>query len=330
MSLHSGNDAFVLDGVTCDEQQHTDERAHQRAHVEHRPLLARDEVLDIVFSFVGCGDYFYVAGVSQDWRSKYTEFCLAAAGATDNTHKLYTSHRSALMTAAGLQLALDNKLTVNALESASYPWELPKHIAFASLEPIKVMTLAVVSGVLLTEELTDAAAEAHKFELLEWLHKCGCPWHVRDILQVAAASFSVDELSQLLTITGPCDLQDVTLMLLIAGEADNIAVVKWSRERSAAWPQRFCDIHSDPHASSCWSLQCAQWAIANGSTWLNWRCQDLAPQHYRCESDGTEHSDDTCSIPNCNRKKAAEVFTWAHEHGCPCTCNSAVVLAAEQ
>eukprot|EP00953_Heterococcus_sp_UTEX-ZZ885_P008667 5174-Heterococcus_DN1.PRE.5 len=40
---------------------------HQRARVsdDHIPILARNEVIDTVFSFVGIGEYYYVAGVCR-------------------------------------------------------------------------------------------------------------------------------------------------------------------------------------------------------------------------------------------------------------------------
>jgi hypothetical protein len=46
------------------------------------PVLARDEVLDTVFSFIGIGDYNYAAGVCRNWRGRYMKlYCSTAAGA---------------------------------------------------------------------------------------------------------------------------------------------------------------------------------------------------------------------------------------------------------
>ena len=43
---------------------------HRRARFvdDHVLALARNEVLDAVFSFVGIGEYYYVAGVCRNWR----------------------------------------------------------------------------------------------------------------------------------------------------------------------------------------------------------------------------------------------------------------------
>jgi hypothetical protein len=35
------------------------------------PVLAQDGVLGTVFSFIGIGEYYYVAGVCRNWRGRY-------------------------------------------------------------------------------------------------------------------------------------------------------------------------------------------------------------------------------------------------------------------
>jgi hypothetical protein len=56
-----------------DQQQHMHQRA--RRAVDQEPVLARDEVLDTVLSFVGIGEYYYVAGVCRNWRGRYISVC---------------------------------------------------------------------------------------------------------------------------------------------------------------------------------------------------------------------------------------------------------------
>jgi hypothetical protein len=100
-----------------------------------------------------------------------------------------------------------------------------------------------------------------------------------------------------------------------------------SWQQGAERPISFYSKKDTPAVSQCWPLRCVQWALANGSTWLVWRCQDLTPQHYECCTDGAEHGEDTCD-PDCHRKNAIQLFAWAHEHGCPCTCGEAAAAAA--
>jgi hypothetical protein len=109
-------------------------------------------------------------------------------------------------------------------------------------------------------------------------------------------------------------------VLCQAGESGRVSVLRWLREQGATWPESFLNAQD----SSCWSIAAIQWALANGSTWLQWRCQDLAPQEYYCAIDGeltgAAHNDSECKQELCDKRKAAQLFAWAHEHGCPCTC----------
>jgi hypothetical protein len=90
-----------------------------------------------------------------------------------------------------------------------------------------------------------------------------------------------------------------------------LANAKWLRERGAAWPTSFV-AHSGlwqlPNATRCWTVPAMQWALANGYTWAatNWQCQQLAPQLH---------------IYAGSKVRAQQMFAWAHNNGCPCTCN---------
>jgi hypothetical protein len=92
----------------------------------------------------------------------------------DKTHKLYTSGTSAAMTAARVQLALDNGLGIDRLNLSC--WRLARALACHSLEPIPVLTVARCYGLEWDDDLPLLAAEHAKLELLQWMHKCGCPF----------------------------------------------------------------------------------------------------------------------------------------------------------
>jgi hypothetical protein len=227
-----------------------------------------------------------------------------------------------MMTADRLQLALDNGLTMEQLTQN----QLILAIAVMnSSEPIAVLTLAKVLGLQWVDYFTDFAADEQKYELLQWLRKCGCPWNLDVIAEDALDRSDLEHMKQLRAVTGPWAVHLLSAKLWYAGVENELDIVKWLREQGAEWPTNFNCINIAPNRH-CWSLQCVQWALANGSTWLGWRCQDLASQNYSCSSDDAEHVDDTCD-PHCDRKYAAELFEWAHENGCPCTCGNAAVAA---
>jgi hypothetical protein len=84
---------------------------HQRPCVapDERPAPARDKVIDTIFSFVGIGDYYYVAAVCRNWRGRYVTFCQNTPERWTNVlRSTYTSCDNIVATAARLQLALDN------------------------------------------------------------------------------------------------------------------------------------------------------------------------------------------------------------------------------
>jgi hypothetical protein len=307
------------------------EHRHQRVRVDtdHIAVLARNEVLDTVFSFVGIGEYYYVAGVCRNWRGRYMTLCSQIEG--NKSSRLNTCRASIVMTAARLQLALDNGLTCEKL--VQHSWLLAYAVAEQSIEPVPVLTLARVYGLQWTYDFTSAAAEVKRYDLLKWLHKCGCTLDLDLIREDAYDSDDLEHMKQLYTITGPWPADHLTDMLWDSGCYNDLDTAKWCREQGAAWPTSFyhhfvSEIEEiNRSTSDCWTLRCVQWAIANGSTWRTWRCQDVAPQLYRCKSDDTEHSDDTCNS-NCHRKNAIEVFRWAHQNGCPYTCNEAAAAVA--
>jgi hypothetical protein len=126
--------------------------------------LDKDEILDEVFSFVGLGEYYYVAGVSRKWRGRYIKLCYNAADANKDT-KLFTSYTSTVITAARLQLALDGSFTMAMLQEDMH--RLGADIAEYSLEPIEVMKLAKVYDLAWSPALASNAAYFNKLELLQ-------------------------------------------------------------------------------------------------------------------------------------------------------------------
>jgi hypothetical protein len=311
--------------IDAEVQQHKDQRA--RGADDCVPVLARNEVLDTVFSFVGIGDYYYVAGVCRSWRGRYITLCKQAA--KKRQRKLHTLHMNTVVTASRLQVALDSGLTIQKLQQNVSDYSLEDAIIEQSLEPIAVLTLARVYGLQWTAKLPNLAAEYKQYDLLIWLVKCGCTLDLQQIMDFASEDDELEHMKRLHAITGPWRVHEetCTLMMNYAGLIGSINTLQWWRDLGVAWPTSFYRV-SDPSRSmhDCWSLNCMQWAIANGSTWLVWRCQDLAPYMYSCIGSGcAEHSDDTC-YDSCNRKGAAELFKWAHENGCPCTCNDAAAV----
>jgi glycerophosphoryl diester phosphodiesterase len=54
-----------------------------------------------------------------------------------------------------------------------------------------------------------------------------------------------------------------------------------------------------------WSVSAVQWALACGSGWLRWKCEDYTADNYTTVQ---------------RKQQATELQEWAHANGCPCTC----------
>jgi hypothetical protein len=169
------------------------EHRHQRARIsdDQISILAKDEVLNSVFSFVGIGEYYYVAGVCRNWRGRYVTLCSNHATEDEGrvVHKLYTPRASAVMTAARLQLALVNGLTIDALNQ--FTWTLADAVSKSSLEPTAVLTVARCHGLQWNTYLPYYAALRAQLDYLQWMHSCGCPIDVEYVGQAAVHSKDV-------------------------------------------------------------------------------------------------------------------------------------------
>jgi hypothetical protein len=92
--------------------------------------------------------------------------------------------------------------------------------------------------------------------------------------------------------------------------------------------------HNSSDKLDCWPVSAVQWAMANGRGWGSWKCSELNPLLYMCattqDNAAAAHNDAECAVKWCRKKRAGELLAWAHEHGCPCTCEAdAAAEAAE-
>jgi hypothetical protein len=275
-----------------------------------------DSVLDHIFSFVGIGEYIYAAGVNKQWRERYTQLCndkvvVKSYLGTDFVYtKLRTSHKSAIMTAARLQLALDTGLDVAAIQAVEDWWRVERHIVQHSLDPVGVLLLVKQHGCDWSDHLCSAAVSANKLELLQWLHSSGCPW---DVDRLRSTAFRLDNLTLLkwlYSVTQPWSKRVLKEQLLIAGCDENLELAKWLREIGAPWPRRL--YWDEGLGGGFWDPPMIAWALANGCKWGHWRCEDLLPEHW--------------SGGGCG-EQACDLLRYAHENGCPCTCDAETAAA---
>jgi hypothetical protein len=274
-------------------------RLHTGSCCEVASPLDNDGIFDLVLSYVGGGEHLYIGGVSRCWRGRYMQHC-AKHSASAHDKKLSTTHRSVLVSAGRLQLAISSGLAVAGwtFETLSRAELVCKY----SLEPQQVLTLLRLQGVPWSTALCDMAARSCNLPLLQWLRASSCPWRVSCVLGQASRGGSVLLLEWLHTVTEPWPAIHKSKMLARAGWNNHLAAAKWLRAQGAEWPPKFAGHSGD---RGCWSLSTVQWAVASDSGWLDWRCQDYADAIFK-QRNAKEH--------------AAAVLKWAHANGCPCTC----------
>eukprot|EP00953_Heterococcus_sp_UTEX-ZZ885_P027944 14934-Heterococcus_DN1.PRE.1 len=314
--------------ATAEESQQLQKQQCQRSVASP---LDKNEILDTVFSYVGIGDYFYAAGVSRKWRGRYIKLCYNKSRKQEN--KLCTRYCSATVTAARLQLALDNNLTIPALEGSRWAYYGMAH----SAEPIKMLTVARLRGITWNPNWCRVAAARYNLELLQWLHGNGCPWSIDDVAEVAVCSDSVDVLKWLHSAEPEWSHELKQRLLFTACICEHISIASWLREQQAPWPSSFVylselDDVTEMYENDCWPVSAVQWAMAIGCGWGSWDCSDLRPLLLICRETQTHndsmHNDAVCDDELCYKKRACQLFAWAHEHGCPGTCEADAAAAA--
>jgi hypothetical protein len=113
--------------------------------------LRKDSNLDHIFSFVGPGEWCFLADVDRRWRGLYLSHCVRSAG----EKKFVTSVKAAFMSESRLLWAISSGLRVRGVrfDSDNMNAEL---ICRYSLEPEYVLAVAKLNGCEWTSELTAA------------------------------------------------------------------------------------------------------------------------------------------------------------------------------
>jgi hypothetical protein len=256
--------------------------------------LDDNEIFGSVLSYVGFGEYFFVAGVCRRWRGAYISFCYANTKAAE-TRKLRTLRRAVITTAARLQLALHNGATLAVLDAeavrSSYA-SLANSIPRRSLEPIAVLTLLRVYGYQWDSDLYIAAAEEGNLELIKWLHQVQCPevpFKGIALRCCGCMSSSAVSILQWLHSLQPEWFNEIkdgiankTSLLYSAGEYGNLALVQWVRcELNAQWPDAEDIIYNDDEGTivPCWEVEAVIWALDNGFD-FEFECSKLDIEKY--------------------------------------------------
>src|SRR4051794_20936486 len=103
-------------------------------------------------------------------------------------------------------------------------------------EPIEVLTAARLRGVRWNPEWCRVAGERNNLQLLQWLHKNGCPWVFIDVAAVAVYTGCVDTLNWLHSVEPEWSDSLKQRLLYKACLENNTSSATWLREQRAEWP----------------------------------------------------------------------------------------------
>ena len=297
----------------------------KRARAEARPVVRwdDDQMLEIIFVAMGEREWLYVASLSRRYRGLYLSFCKRAARRRHQSFDYRTDWRNAVLSASRVEMAFTHGLSkaVCALPESAFGTHVIQH----SSDPTAV--LALCDEMPWTEELaTFAAQNEHRVPgLLQWVLDSDCPWDPRIVMRIIINSTgsnwpaSLGILKSLWSRKPRLSSGDKASILEAAGILGGHKVAQWLRHTvDAPWPvtwwyrvseREHIDLAGPPVRGTLisWSLNTFRWARAEGAPWgTSWRCQMFDEAWYR---QGNTADD------------ASDVFTWAHQHGCPCTCN---------
>jgi hypothetical protein len=222
----------------------TNEPDQKRARVMERSEqpLEKDEVLDEIFSIVGRKEWLYAGGVCRRWRGRYLTMCFKARASNDE-HAFQPSHKSSFVTAARFSLTLNSGLQMpDESEAGKFFNDLPKH----SKEPFEVLTLAMAHGAAWHKYYCRDAAYFGDLELLQWLHKSGCPWGALVVAQHAIRGQKGQHeliLPWLLSVDEQWSQADKDKLLFEAGVVVNMTALELMLQEGAEWPSSLIGKH---------------------------------------------------------------------------------------
>jgi hypothetical protein len=161
--------------------------------------------------------------------------------------------------------------------------------------------------------------------------ECGCPIKYPDAI-AAAVYFDHVEILEWTRSTEAVTWDYALLQRSFeqAGRAGSVGAAAWLRGQGARWPDSFITVDTSPNihfGNKYWMASTVQWAVANGCTWGDWQCQQLGLEYIFGKTGMFGCGLEVLNSKQCDQT-VYELFVWAHENGCPCTCEDPAAAAA--
>jgi hypothetical protein len=284
-----------------------------------------DATLEHVLSFVGPGEYAFIAQVSKSWMECYTTRIAASSTAADNTF-----FSAAFTSQSRLRFALELGMPIKssrmqhhagrcaAAEVLSLANELGMPFSHDVLRGAAVsgcvsrlLWLCTVHNCELPEDISAYAATSGSIDMLLWLKQRGCAFDQRTSYYAArAGDMAMLEFLHAENCAFTAEACDA------AACAGNLPLLQWLKERDCPW-------HAATIATSAASsgnVQMMEYLKHHDVVFDVWTMRDaaiaghLAVCQYLHES-GCPWSKYACSAAA--HYGHCDTLRWLHEHDCP-------------
>jgi hypothetical protein len=310
------------------------------------------DVLQHILSFVGKGQYRFIAAVNRDFKLAYLELfsknkqtyynastiehanISLEDGTVDNDRKskLYASaaRHGSLSTLQYLvstfHLQCDIKITRIATQYGhinilKYLLEVRQYrndngiggcYAAAEYGQLEILKWARKNELHWCERTCGVAAEKCHLEVLQWAHFNGCPWDTRTCTNAATNGHLA--LLQWARRHG-CPWNSNTCSS--AAFHGHLEILMWAKENGCPWNSETCS------SAALWGrLAILKWARENGCPWNSKTCSSAASRGHLAvlkwaRGNGCPWDQETCK--SALKFGHLKVLEWAQGNGCPFT-----------
>ena len=235
-------------------RQKTQHRKESDSKEEESPVpldstISSDVWKDLIFPFVGPGNFRFLGAVNKQFRSLYLEMY---SKCTTKYDQIYTVEQAQLFCQD-----IQNEGLPNTLQKEQH--QLSSCKVMARLGRQEILEYFLAHDFAMDEKTCTAAAQGGHLKLLQWLHERECSWYPFDICYYAAANGDIPMLQWMHEIDCLWEGQACSS----AATHGHLNVLQWLRcELKCRWTASICsDAAENGH------LHVIQWAHSEGCPW---------------------------------------------------------------
>jgi hypothetical protein len=273
-------------------------RAQSPCAADSNPLLDAG-ILSHILSYVGPGEWSFVAAVSSLWKDVYCGVSARTLERASTAGSLYVQNFTCVpqMTLSSAVFASPSRVRLALEHGLGNPRECLYHAAAGRHASIAPLGAAHELGMKYSFYTMIGAAESNELSVVQFLHEQGCPWY--DMASTAAARRGDVEMPHWMLEHG-CDWDDYDLTSAV-GRSGSIEMITWLQQQSII----VADGSTMAAAAEGGHIHIIEFLHAEQCSWHEDACNSAA------------------------RHGHVDTLRWLHEHGCPWYAHEVCEAAAE-